>query len=64
MVAAVYISGFNTKAANNAAIDILRGRLERPQSEQLPDGSVVDWDVVGTGHRSLVRTELPGARNA
>lgn len=61
MVAAVYISGFNTKAANNAAIDVLRGRLDRRLSEQLPDGSVVDWDVVGTGHRSLVRTKLPGA---
>lgn len=27
----------------------------------LPPGSVLDWDVVGAGHRSLVRTELPGA---
>ena len=29
--------------------------------EKLPEGSRLDWDVVGAGHRSLVRTELPGA---
>lgn len=61
MVAVVYVNGFNTKAANTAAIGILRERLDGVLQDQLPVGSILDWDVVGAGHRSLVRTELPGA---
>ena len=61
MVVVVFVNGFTTKAANNAAIDILRARLDKLLNERLPTGSAVDWDVAGAGHRSLVRTELPGA---
>lgn len=61
MVAAVYVNGFDTRDANTAAIGILRDRLSGPLGEQLPRGSVLDWDMVGSGHRSLVRTVLAGA---
>lgn len=61
MAVAVFISGFNTKDGNTAAVDILRARLAGQLEQQIPEGSTVHWDLVGAGHRSFVRTELPGA---
>jgi hypothetical protein len=61
MVVAVFVNAFNTKEANTAAIDVLRELYDKLLTDQLPAGSVLNWDVVGTGHRSVVRTELVGA---
>ena len=61
MVVAVFVNDFNTKEANTAAIGVLRDRYDGALKVQLPAGSAVDWDVVGAGHRSVVRTELAGA---
>jgi hypothetical protein len=58
---AVFVNAFNIKEANTAAIHVLRDRYDEVLKMQLPEGSVVDWDSVGSGHRSVVYTELPGA---
>jgi len=55
----VYVNGFNTKDANAAAIATLRTRYAPVLAENLPAGSVLEWDIVGSGQRSLVRTVLP-----
>lgn len=60
MIVAIYVNQFNLKDANTAAIGIMRNRYDAALGAQLPPGSVLDWEVVGAGRRSLVRTELPG----
>jgi hypothetical protein len=61
MVVVVFVNAFNTKEANTAAIDVLREQYDKLLSVQLPAGSVVNWDSIGSGRRSVVRTELADA---
>jgi hypothetical protein len=60
-VVLVFVDAFDSKKANSAAIDVLRERYAELLSDQLPDGSVVNWDFIGSGRRGVVRTELAGA---
>ncbi len=55
----VYVDGFDTKDANAAGIATLRSRYGESLAAKLPPGSLLEWDIVGSGQRSLVRTTLP-----
>lgn len=57
---AVYITAFATKEANGVAAEILRGRYSTRLADMLPDGTDINWDVVGFGQRKAIRLERPG----
>jgi hypothetical protein len=60
-IVAVYVSRFDSKAANSAAADVLRKRYEAALATRLPEQSLVDWDIIGSGRRKAIRVELAGA---
>lgn len=57
---AVYITAFATQEANGVAAEILRERYSLGLASALPEGTSVNWDVVGFGQRKAIRLERPG----
>jgi hypothetical protein len=59
-IVALYIWGFDTKAANVAAAAVLHDELGDVLAAAVPPGTDIGWDAVGSGLRKVIRLSMPG----